>query len=278
MSTTILSVPDMSCTSCVAKIERAFHAKASIDVRVNLADKQVIIRDDIALDNAKAIVQSVGYASEEVLDAKQAANARTVLEEKHYRKQMWQAVTGLGVGVPLMLWGLLGGQMHINNVNDQLTWGLVGLVTFVLMVTTGAHFYQGMWRALKAKSANMDSLVALGTGAAWLYSMLVVIAPQWLMPDTRHVYFEASVMILGLINLGHALELRARGKTSAAVQSLLGLQASTAIRITAQGDEDVEIKQLIIGDHLRLKPGGRVALDGEVLEGQSLLNESMLTG
>ncbi|MCL1125615.1 heavy metal translocating P-type ATPase [Shewanella surugensis] len=278
MSTIILSVPDMSCTSCIAKIENAFQAQAGMSVRVNLADKQVIINEEIDIEKAKFIIQSVGYASEQVLDAKLAAKEKGALEEKQYHKQMWQAFIGLGVGIPLMLWGLFGGEMQISNVTQQLTWGVVGVLTLVLMVTTGAHFYQGMWRALKAKSANMDSLIALGTGAAWFYSMLVVLVPQWFPLDTRHVYFEASVMILGLINLGHALELRARGKTSAAVQSLLGLQASTAIRITDKGDEEVEIGALAIGDRVRLKPGGRVALDGEVLEGQSLLNESMLTG
>lgn len=96
--------------------------------------------------------------------------------------------------------------------------------------------------------------------------------------DTRHVYFEASVMILGLINLGHALELKARGKTSEAVQRLLGLQSTRAIRIGENGDEEVEISQLKLGDKLRLRPGDRVALDGVVESGQSLLDEAMLTG
>lgn len=278
MSTTILSVPDMSCASCVAKIENAFQAQAGLSVRVNLADKQVIINDEIDVEKAKSIVQSVGYASEPVLDAKKAAKEKAAIEEKHYRKQLWQAFIGLGVGVPLMLWGLLGGDMQVSTPQDQLIWGAVGALTLLLMITTGAHFYQGMWRALKAKSANMDSLIALGTGAAWIYSMLVVFMPQWFPMNTRHVYFEASVMILGLINLGHALELRARGKTSEAVQSLLGLQVSTAIRLTDKGDEEVDIGELALGDRIRLKPGGRVALDGEVIEGQSLLNESMLTG
>ncbi|MGS0730164.1 HAD-IC family P-type ATPase, partial [Shewanella sp. 0m-11] len=129
-----------------------------------------------------------------------------------------------------------------------------------------------------AKSANMDTLIALGTSAAWIYSMMVVTAPQWFPTDTRHVYFEASVMILGLINLGHALELRARGKTSEAVQRLLGLQATTAIRVSDSGDEEVEINQLNIGDRLRLRPGDRVALDGVVISGETFINESMLTG
>ena len=274
-----LYVPKMSCASCVAKIEKAFTASSKkLNAKVNLADKQVLISGDITVNAAIEIISSVGYDSEQVIDAKTAAAQKTVDEAKEYRLRMIQAAIGLGLGVPLMLWGLLGGEMMVNNLTQQWAWGIVGVVTLLVMLLTGRHFYQGMWRAVKAKSANMDTLIALGTSAAWIYSMMVVVAPQWFPADTRHVYFEASVMILGLINLGHALELRARGKTSEAVQALLGLQASTAIRISQSGDEEVAIDALQIGDRLRLRPGDRVALDGEIESGQSLINESMLTG
>ncbi|MCL1052098.1 heavy metal translocating P-type ATPase [Shewanella abyssi] len=285
MQTINLYVPNMSCASCVAKIESAF-AKASskddissaISARVNLADKQVQVFGDIPPATAIELIKAVGYDSEQLLDARKGAAKKEADEVKEYRTRVIQAAIGLGLGVPLMLWGLLGGEMMVNNASQQLAWGVVGLVTLIVMATTGRHFFQGMLRAIKARSANMDTLIALGTSAAWVYSMLVVIAPQWFPADTRHVYFEASVMILGLINLGHALELRARGKTSEAVQRLLGLQANTAIRITDVGDEEVEISQVNLGDHLRLRPGDKVALDGEIISGHTLINESMLTG
>ncbi|MCL1147015.1 heavy metal translocating P-type ATPase [Shewanella marinintestina] len=274
-----LYVPKMGCASCVAKIEKAFGQSAqSVSATVNLADKLVLVSGDIATDTAIEIIKSVGFDGELVIDAKVAAEQKAADEAKEYRLRMIQAAVGLGLGVPLMLWGLLGGEMMVNNQTQQWAWGAVGAITLLVMLLTGRHFYQGMWRAIKAKSANMDTLIALGTSAAWIYSMMVVVAPQWFPADTRHVYFEASVMILGLINLGHALELRARGKTSEAVQALLGLQASTAIRISDNGDEEVAIEQLKLGDRLRLRPGDRVALDGEVESGQTLINESMLTG
>ncbi|MCK8044223.1 heavy metal translocating P-type ATPase [Shewanella sp. 1CM18E] len=274
-----LYVPKMGCASCVAKIEKAFGQSAkSVSATVNLADKLVLVSGDIASDTALEIIKSVGFDGELVIDAKIAAEQKAADEAKEYRLRMMQAAVGLGLGVPLMLWGLLGGEMMVNNQAQQWAWGTVGVLTLLVMLLTGRHFYQGMWRAIKAKSANMDTLIALGTSAAWIYSMMVVVAPDWFPADTRHVYFEASVMILGLINLGHALELRARGKTSEAVQALLGLQASTAIRITDNGDEEVPIEQLQLGDRLRLRPGDKVALDGEVESGQSLINESMLTG
>ncbi|QLE85866.1 copper-translocating P-type ATPase [Shewanella sp. Scap07] len=282
MTNLILYVPKMSCASCVAKIENAFNqastAHKAIKATVNLADKQVIVAGNMAANDAMALIASVGYDSEPVIDAAAAVQQKNSDEHKEYRVRLLQAIVGLGLGIPLMLWGLLGGEVSVNNSQQQMAWGVVGAVSLLIMLLTGRHFYQGMWRAIKAKSANMDTLIALGTSAAWIYSMMVVIAPQWFPADTRHVYFEASVMILGLINLGHALELRARGKTSQAVQRLLGLQVTTAIRLTDDGDEQVQISELQVGDILRLRPGDRVALDGEVLSGQSLINESMLTG
>lgn len=229
-------------------------------------------------DVAIELMASAGFSAEVIVDAKAAAEEKRLEDAAEYRLRMRQAIIALAIGIPMMLWGLLGGEMMINSPSMQLGWGIMGLITLFLLVTTGRHFYQGMWRALKAKTTNMDTLIVLGTSTAWAYSMLVVILPNVFPLDTRHVYFEASVMILGLINLGHALELKARGKTSEAVQRLLGLQSTTAIRIGDKGDEQVEISQLKLGDKLRLRPGDRVALDGIVEMGQSLLDEAMLTG
>ncbi|MCE9773924.1 heavy metal translocating P-type ATPase [Shewanella algae] len=267
----------MSCASCVAKIEKAFAAK-EVEARVNLADKQVSVAAGLPVAEAVALLLSAGYRAEPITDAASAMADKAEHDAREYRTRIRQAIAGLGLGIPLMIWGLAGGDMMIHDSQSQLIWGAMGLLTLLLLVTTGGHFFSGMWRSLKAKSANMDTLIALGTGTAWLYSMLVVLIPGFFPDGTRHVYFEASVMILGLINLGHALELRARGKTSEAVQKLIGLQSNTAIKITENGDETVAIAALVVGDKLRLRPGDRVALDGEVLSGSSLLDESMLTG
>ena len=273
-----LYVANMNCAGCVAKIEKALAAQEGVEARVNLADKQVTVDGNMNVDTALAVMANAGFPAQVVVDAKAAAEEKRIADAAEYRLRMRQAIAALAVGMPMMLWGLLGGEMMINSPSMQLGWGIMGLVTLALLVTTGGHFYQGMWRALKAKTTNMDTLIVLGTSTAWAYSMLVVIMPSAFPMETRHVYFEASVMILGLINLGHGFELKARGKTSEAVQRLLGLQSTTAIRISDKGDEQVEISQLKLGDKLRLRPGDRVALDGVVETGQSLLDEAMLTG
>jgi len=134
------------------------------------------------------------------------------------------------------------------------------------------------WKNLKHHQANMDTLVAMGTGTAWLYSMVVVAFAPWL-PEVAHgIYFEASAMVIGLILLGNALELKARGRTSEALKRLLDLQSRTA-RVIRDGEEqDVDIDAVRHGDHIRVRPGERLPVDGDVLEGESHIDESMLTG
>lgn len=283
MDKLIFYVPTMNCASCVAKITKAMDTVASSDnqsvaTTVNLADKQVIITGIDDVQRVAKALENAGYPGKQVIDQQLAIAQRQANEQKEYRKRMLQSIAALGVGIPMMLWGLLGNEMMVNTPDQQLAWGVVGLVTLLLMVFTGGHFYLGMYSAMKAKSANMDTLIVLGISSAWIYSMLVVIMPQWFPQETRHVYFEASVMILGLINLGHGMELRARGKTSEAVSKLIGLQPTSAVRVTDDGDETVDIKLIEIGDKLRLKPGDRVALDGIVVTGDALISEAMLTG
>jgi len=146
------------------------------------------------------------------------------------------------------------------------------------MIYSGKHFYVGAWHSLKNRSANMDTLIALGTGTAWVYSMAVVTAPS-IFPDTaRHVYFEASAMIIGLINLGLALELRARGRTSEAIKRLIGLQPKTARIVRHSGEVDIAIEEVRLEDIVRVRPGEKIPVDGIVTEGSTTIDESMLTG
>lgn len=156
--------------------------------------------------------------------------------------------------------------------------GLVGVVTLAIMLISGRHFYIGAWKSFLNHNANMDTLIALGTGTAWIYSMLIVAFPQWFPEMARHVYFEATAMIIGLINLGLALEVKARGKTSEAIKRLIGLQAKTARVIRDGKDVDIDIAHVLLNDHVRVRPGEKIPVDGVVIEGKSTIDESMLTG
>ena len=195
--------------------------------------------------------------------------------QAHHKKSAW---AGIVIGVPLMLWGLLGGNMMIRTIQDQLIWGVVGIICFWLLANAGKSFFSNAWQALTHKRATMDTLVALGTGAAWLFSMLVVTFPDWFPPASRHVYFEASAMIVGLISLGHYIEAKAKAKTTRSLQALINLQPNEAVLITESGDQVIAIDQITEGMQLRIKPGEKAPIDGHVVSGESYLDESMLTG
>jgi Cu+-exporting ATPase len=158
------------------------------------------------------------------------------------------------------------------------------LLATPVVLWAGAPFFVRGWNSLVTRHLNMFTLIAMGTGVAWLYSMVGTLAPQWFPPAFRDmhgavaVYFEAAAVITVLVLLGQVLELRARARTSGAIRALLGLAPKTARRITAQGDEDVAIESIAVGDLLRVRPGESIVVDGVVTEGKSFVDESMVTG
>ncbi|MFI2811490.1 heavy metal translocating P-type ATPase [Microbulbifer sp. JSM ZJ756] len=270
----------VTCAGCVRKIENSLGAVEGVaEARVNLADRTLQVSGEASDAECIAAVESAGYGAERVRASERERREQQHEEEqRHYRSLLLRCALALGLGVPLMAWGLLGGDMMVNTPSQQLAWGAVGLLTLGVLVYCGGHFFTGAWRAFRHHNANMDTLVALGTGAAWLFSMAVVLAPQLLPEAARHVYFEASAMIIGLINLGQALELRARGRTSAAVEKLLELQDPTA-RVVRDGEErDLPLEEVRVDDRVRVRPGEKIPVDGTVEEGSSLVDESMLTG
>ena len=185
---------------------------------------------------------------------------------------------GLVLGFHLMVYGLMGGPMTVNTLTERGAWLFVGVLCACVMYFSGRHFYIGAWESFVKHNANMDTLIALGTGTAWLYSMVVVLFPYSVPEMARHVYFEATAMIIGLINLGLALEVKARGRTSEAIKRLIGLQPKTARVIRDKKDIDVAIEHVLLNDFVRVRPGEKIPVDGVVEEGHTAIDESMLTG
>ena len=219
-----LLIEGAGCASCVGKIEKALNAVEGVESAVmNFGQRTVSVEGRASADTLINAVENAGYhakltsgeAEAELLVEKEQA------EQRRYKQLLGNVVIALGVGVPLMLYGVLGGEMKVSAGASQLGWLVVGLVTLLVMLFPGRHFYVGAWKSVRNHSANMDTLIALGTGTAWLYSMAVVLVPDLLPELARHVYFEATAMIIGLINLGLALELRARGRTSEAIKRLI---------------------------------------------------------
>ncbi|WP_277251858.1 heavy metal translocating P-type ATPase [Neptunomonas phycophila] len=276
-----LLIDGANCGSCVKKIETALRNVQGVDhAEMNFAQRTVLVSGSSGVEPLINAVEQAGYhAKESVAENDEAAmTEKEASDLAYYKKLMRDMSISLGVGIPLMLYGLFIGDMSVSSPAERFAWLAVGIVTLAVMYFSGKHFYTGAWQSFKNHSANMDTLIALGTGTAWLYSMVVIIVPALLPDMARHVYFEATAMIIGLINLGLALELKARGRTSEAIKRLINLQAKTA-RVIRDGNEvDIPIEQVRINDQVRVRPGERIAVDGEVLEGRSSVDESMLTG
>jgi Cu+-exporting ATPase len=276
-----LRIHGASCASCVSKIEGALHRVDGVEEAVmNLAQSTVSISGQASVEAMINAIKAAGYDAESITDSSDEAvlDEKDKADEVYYQRltrEMWIA---LSLGVPLMLYGLFGGAMTVSTTTERMVWLAVGLLTLGVMFFAGRHFYIGAWKSFVNHSANMDTLIALGTGTAWVYSMFVVLFPALVPEMARHVYFEATAMIIGLINLGLALELKARGRTSEAIKRLIGLQPKTA-RLVRDGQEvDIAIEDVQLGDRVRVRPGEKISVDGVVVEGRTAVDESMLTG
>ncbi|WP_022957168.1 heavy metal translocating P-type ATPase [Spongiibacter tropicus] len=276
-----LIIEGAGCASCVGKIESALNAVPGVEkAEMNFAMRTVSVAGTAPADALVNAVEKAGYNAK-IATAEHEDDALAEKEQAdwaYYKRLMRDMTIALSVGVPLMIYGIVGGAMTVNTTGERLAWLAVGLLTFAVMVIAGKHFYIGAWQSFKNHSANMDTLIALGTGTAWLYSMVVVAAPQLVPEMARHVYFEATAMIIGLIDLGLALELKARGRTSEAIKRLIGLQAKTARVIRDDKELDVAIEQVLMDDIVRVRPGEKIPVDGEVIDGHTAIDESMLTG
>ncbi|CAM3569593.1 heavy metal translocating P-type ATPase [Parendozoicomonas haliclonae] len=276
---TTLSVPKISCAGCVGKIERSLSAVDGIHFcSVNLAEKTVRVEGDVPQEQMIAALAGVGFTATIVVSESENRRRQEERDRKELQRRKWHTLVALGLSLPLMGWMLAGGEMMVKPGTSQWGWGLVGLLTLAVLVFSGGHYFTGFWNSLKNRSANMDTLVALGTGSAWLYSMAVVLFPEALPSAARHVYFEASAMIIGLINFGQMLELKGKGKTGEALKRLLNLQAPVARLVTDEGEQDVPVEMIRHSDKVRILPGTSIPVDGTVVGGETLVDESMLTG
>lgn len=269
-----------SCGSCVAKIEKALKSVSGAQrVEMNFADRSVQVEGNAPSAELIEAVENIGYKAKPMNSESEqdALDEKAKADNAHYKKLMRNMVLALGVGAPLMLYGLIF-DMSVTTNTQRIGWFIVGIVTLVVMAIAGKQFYNGAWQSFKNHTANMDTLIALGTGTAWLYSMVVVIAPSVLPEVARHVYFEASAMIIGLISLGLAFEVKARGRTSEAIKRLIGLQPKTARVVRDNKEQDIAISEVLKNETVRVRPGEKIPVDGEVIEGSSSVDESMLTG
>ena len=273
-----LSILGMRCAGCVSAIEGALSAVAGVDfVNVNFADHSALIRGNVATALLINTVKAAGFDAA-VMESYEDPEVQEKLELLRYKKLMKKAIVAGVFGAILMLTDMFGWLPELGSSVGRWFWPVVALVTLAVLIYSGWHFYSGAIKSLQLKQANMDTLIALGTGSAWLYSCIVIDYSEYLPSLAKHAYFEAAVVILAFINLGSGLETLVRGKTSSAIRQLIGLQPKTA-RVIRDGVEfDIPIEKVGIGETLRIRPGEKIPVDGVLVEGSSAVDESMLTG
>ncbi len=289
MTSTTLALKGMSCASCANSIEKAIQQVPGVNrAEVNFAAELASVDFDERNTSLTAIQSAVADAGYEAAVKEEGLSmgeedAQAQAERKMQQRSLLTKVIVSGtIGLVLILGTLPmmlgvaipGWPMFLHN-----PWLQLVFATPVLF-WCGQSFFVGAWKAFTHRAANMNTLVALGTGAAYLYSLFVTLFPSFLTDQglALEVYYEAAVVIIALLLLGRYLENRARGQTSDAIRQIMGLQANTA-RVIRQGEEvDLPLAEVVVDDIIIVRPGEKIPVDGEVTEGSSAVDESMVTG
>ena len=285
---TTLTLKGMSCASCASSIQKAVQRVDGVQsAQVNFATEQMSVDYDerrVGLETIQAAIADAGYKAMTPTDlsAKEADNQNQLDRKAEQRSLLKKVAISGTIGAILVLGALpimLGVSIPGWPVFFHNKWLQLALATPVLF-WCGQSFYVGAWKALLHRTATMNTLVALGTGAAYLYSLFVTLFPTVLTSQrlTPAVYYEAAVIIIALLLLGQYLEHRARAQTSDAIRQLMGLQANTARVVRAGEAVDLPIADVVVGDVVIVRPGEKIPVDGQVVEGVSAVDESMVTG
>jgi len=275
-----MPVTGMTCANCAANIERALNKKTAgvVNAAVNFATERVSVEyvpGVLNVDEIVAAIEKAGYGAippEEGLDEQDAEQRARDAEIKDQTRKF---AVGALFALPLFVFsmgrdfGLIGPWSHAPWVN----WFFLALATPVQFYT-GWDYYVGGFKSLKNKSANMDVLVAMGSSVAYFYSLAVLFFPSM----GAHVYFETSAVIITLIKMGKMLESRTKGRTGGAIRKLIGLQPKTATILENNTEKEIPLTRVKVGDTVIVRPGERIPVDGLVLDGQSAVDESMLSG
>ncbi len=270
----VFPVTGMSCASCAAAVEKALSAqKGVVNAGVNYANADAVVEYDTVLadpSRLRSAIKAIGY---DIIISEEQGNIAD-LRTAAVKALKVRAIVSLIFSVPLVYIGMFAMNMPYANF---IMWALATPVVF----WGGSRFFTGAWKQLSHRVATMDSLVALSTGIAYAYSVFNTLFPHFWMKQGLHghVYFEASAVVVTFILLGKLLEEKAKTDTSFAIKKLVGLQPRTVARVSETGStEEVEIDHIQVGDMLVARPGERIAVDGKVADGNSFIDESMLSG
>jgi Cu+-exporting ATPase len=277
-----IPVGGMHCASCAANIERALRGvEGVVEAQVNFGTAKATVEyvpTQVEAGMLRQAIKDAGYEPLEVVEAQAGMDREQEARAAEIRTLTRKFIVSLVLSLPIFL-GSVGTFLSWVPAWLQSPYVLLLLATPV-QFWVGRQFYQGFWSALKHKTADMNTLIAIGTSAAYFYSVAVTLMPGLFarLGMGAHVYYDTAVIIITLIILGRLLEARARGRTSEAIRTLMGLRANTA-RVVRHGTEvDIPVEDVEPGDLVLVRPGEKIPVDGTIVEGHSTLDESMLTG
>ena len=283
-----VTISGMTCAACVRRVEMALAGVSGItSADVSLATESARIEYVPGVLDTATMRDAVAAAGYEVDAAAEAESIEETLKRRdEEREQEAQSLLrrfwfGAALGLPVVIIGhaqFIPGLQNLSHGTMRLLWTLSGVLTVPIMVYVGGRFFTGGWAAFRRHDANMDTLVALGTGAAWIYSTVAVAFPGLFPEGTGHPFYEATAVVITLVVLGQALEARAKGRTSQAVRRLMDLRPLVA-RVVRDGTEvEVPAADVQVGEIVVVRPGEKIPVDGRVREGRSTVDESMVTG
>lgn len=281
-----LSISGMSCASCAGRVDKALNQLEGVnEVAVNLAsDSAEIKADNVTVEQLIKAVKDAGYDAHEIVDRDKEMREQRARQQQEFGTLRRELLVATLLTLPVFILAMgnhmvpaFSNWVH-NSLGLQTSWWIQLVLTSVVLFVPGRRFYRIGLPALAKGAPDMNSLVAIGATAAWGYSVVATVLPQWLPEQSISVYFEASAVIVTLILAGRYMEARAKSHTSDAIQRLLGLQSKTARVITAGEAREVEVKELSKGDEIEVRPGEKIPVDGTVTSGDSYVNEAMITG
>ena len=271
------AIKDIHCASCVRTIETVLNDRPDVEfAEVNFANKTVTVTAFATATDIKQAIKDAGYTAKKITYVSELHQEEE--ESKQFERLLCKAIVTGSFGLLLMVLGWTDLLPPLHTLYGQIISFIIGVISLAFMIYAGKAIY---WRALKSifnLHATMDTLIGLGTGAAWTYSMLITLMPSLVPPSAQHVYYEAAILILAFVVLGKALEMHARGKTYEAIKRLINLQPKTAHVIRKNKEIEIPVTEVVLDDILRVKPGEKVPVDGVITEGQSNIDESMITG
>lgn len=277
-----LPVEGMTCASCVARVEKALHKVPGVSTAaVNLATEKATVEFNpgvVSTDALRAAVEDAGYTL--LVPRAETAGPEGSHKDAAYRQLKKDLILSVSLTAPLMLLSVLSmmdSYMRWSPLSLDATNKVLLILVTPVMFLPGKRFFKGLWSALRHRAADMNTLVAVGTGSAYLYSLVAVLfpAPGGGMP---HVYFDTSAAIITLVLLGKLMEAKAKNRASDAITKLLGLQPKVA-RVVRNGSEhDIPVAEVMVDDIVIVRPGGKIPVDGVIIEGLTTLDEAMMTG